>query len=107
MGAGTRDIFGNAPDAQPATPGSYGEAPSGHRLPDETRLGPVRVKVARRGSRVVNAAPEFEDCVKLAAAGSVPVKDVQAMAVQAYGERYPDGVDRAQGHDPGPRKRPS
>ena len=31
---------------QPATPGSYGLAPSGFRLPDETRLGPVRLRVS-------------------------------------------------------------
>ena len=46
MGSTTRDIFGDATGAQPATPGSYGEAPSGFRLPDETRLGPVRLQVA-------------------------------------------------------------
>jgi uncharacterized protein (TIGR00299 family) protein len=73
----------------------------------ETRLGPVRFKIARRGGRVINAAPEFEDCVKLAAASSVPVKDVQALAVQAYGERHPDAIDRPRGHDAGLRKRSS
>jgi len=47
MGATTQDIFGNAAAAQPATPGSYGEAPrGGHRLPDATRLGPVRLQVS-------------------------------------------------------------
>lgn len=29
-----------------ATPGSYGEAPRGFRLPDDTRLGPVRLRVS-------------------------------------------------------------
>ncbi|HEX2190176.1 MAG TPA: VOC family protein [Longimicrobiaceae bacterium] len=46
MGATTHDIFGGAGGAQPATPGSYGEAPRGRRLPDATRLGPVRLQVA-------------------------------------------------------------
>jgi catechol 2,3-dioxygenase len=46
MGASTRDIFGAAPAAEPATPGSYGEAPRGFRLPEGTRLGPVRLQVA-------------------------------------------------------------
>jgi uncharacterized protein (TIGR00299 family) protein len=50
----------------------------------ETPLGPVRFKVARRGGRVVNAAPEFEDCAKLAAANGVPIKEVQAIATKAY-----------------------
>ena len=34
----------------------------------ETPIGAVRFKVARRDGRVMNAVPEFEDCVKLAAA---------------------------------------
>jgi catechol 2,3-dioxygenase len=32
--------------AAPAAPGTYGEAPSGYRLPDGTRLGPVRLQIA-------------------------------------------------------------
>lgn len=46
MGATTHDIFGEATGAQPAVPGSYGEAPRGWRLPENTRLGPVRLQVA-------------------------------------------------------------
>lgn len=45
MGVSTHDIFGDAPGAQPATPGSYGEAPRGYRLPQGTRLGPVRLQI--------------------------------------------------------------
>lgn len=45
MGASTHDIFGDA-EVQPATPGSYGEAPGGYRLPAATRLGAVRLQVA-------------------------------------------------------------
>jgi catechol 2,3-dioxygenase len=45
MGTTTHDIFGTASDALPATAGSYGEAPSGHRLPARTRLGGVRLQV--------------------------------------------------------------
>jgi uncharacterized protein (TIGR00299 family) protein len=51
----------------------------------ETPIGAVRFKVARRDGRVMNAVPEFEDCVKLAAATNLPVKEVQAIAVNAYG----------------------
>jgi catechol 2,3-dioxygenase len=36
----------DSPDAQLATPGSYSEPPRGHRLPDATRLGPVRLRIA-------------------------------------------------------------
>ncbi len=55
----------------------------------ETPAGAVRIKIARREGRVLNAAPEFEDCARLAAEKSLPVKDVQAMAVQAWGARHP------------------
>jgi uncharacterized protein (TIGR00299 family) protein len=50
----------------------------------ETPLGAVRFKVARRDGRVVNAAPEFEDCARLAASHNLPVKEVQAIAFRAY-----------------------
>ena len=53
----------------------------------ETRVGPVRVKVAQRGGRIVNVAPEFEDCVRLATSGGLSVKEVQALAHKAYLER--------------------
>ncbi len=49
MSATTRDLFGNASTAEPATPGSYGEAPSGFRLPAGISLGPVRLQVAEIG----------------------------------------------------------
>ncbi|MGH9314887.1 MAG: nickel pincer cofactor biosynthesis protein LarC [Vicinamibacterales bacterium] len=52
-----------------------------------TPLGEVRVKVARRAGRVVNAQPEFEDCVRIAEARGVPIKEVQAAALQAYRSR--------------------
>jgi uncharacterized protein (DUF111 family) len=50
-----------------------------------TPIGSIRFKVAWRDGRVINAVPEFEDCAKLAAAQDLPVKEVQAIAVQAYG----------------------
>jgi uncharacterized protein (TIGR00299 family) protein len=49
-----------------------------------TPLGTVRFKVARLGDTIVNAAPEFEDCLKIAADRRVPVKDVQGAANKAY-----------------------
>ena len=48
----TNEIFGNADGAQPATPGSYGEAPSGYRLPAGTRLGPVSLQIADLGRSI-------------------------------------------------------
>jgi uncharacterized protein (TIGR00299 family) protein len=53
-------------------------------VPVETSIGTVRVKVASRGGRVLNATPEFEDCAALASAHNLPVKDVQALAMKAY-----------------------
>ncbi len=53
-------------------------------VPVATPFGEIRVKVARRAGAVVNAAPEFEDCARLAAANGVSVKAVQAAASKAY-----------------------
>jgi pyridinium-3,5-bisthiocarboxylic acid mononucleotide nickel chelatase len=50
----------------------------------QTPLGPVRFKIATRAGRVLNAAPEFDDCVRIAAERSVPIKDVQAQAMRAW-----------------------
>jgi pyridinium-3,5-bisthiocarboxylic acid mononucleotide nickel chelatase len=49
-----------------------------------TELGPVRIKVARRRGELLNAAPEFDDCVRLAAEHQVATKHVQALAMKAY-----------------------
>jgi pyridinium-3,5-bisthiocarboxylic acid mononucleotide nickel chelatase len=53
-------------------------------VPVNTPLGTVRFKVARLGDTIVNAAPEFEDCLKIASDRGVPVKDVQSSANKAY-----------------------
>jgi uncharacterized protein (TIGR00299 family) protein len=50
-----------------------------------TSIGTVRFKLAWRDGQIINAVPEFEDCVRLASANNLSVKDVQALAVQAYG----------------------
>jgi pyridinium-3,5-bisthiocarboxylic acid mononucleotide nickel chelatase len=50
----------------------------------DTPVGPVQFKIARRGSEVMNASPEFEDCARLAAERGLPLKEVQAQAVRAY-----------------------
>lgn len=53
-------------------------------LPVETSYGTVQVKVARLGERIVSAAPEFEDCRRLADLHQVPVKEVYALALSGY-----------------------
>jgi uncharacterized protein (TIGR00299 family) protein len=50
----------------------------------ETPLGAIRFKVARRNGRLINASPEFDDCVHLATANKLSVKEVQALAIRAY-----------------------
>jgi uncharacterized protein (TIGR00299 family) protein len=50
----------------------------------ETPYGEVRVKVARREGKVMNAAPEFDDCQRVATEKSVPLKQVMAAAEAAY-----------------------
>ena len=50
----------------------------------ETSAGDVRIKIARRGGCVMNAAPEFDDCVRLATEHGLSVKHVQALAYKAY-----------------------
>ena len=51
----------------------------------DTPVGSVRIKLAWRNGVIVNAVPEFEDCAKIASARQLPVKEVQAIALQAYG----------------------
>jgi uncharacterized protein (TIGR00299 family) protein len=53
-------------------------------VPVEIGIGTVRIKVASRDGRIVNAVPEYEDCAAVAAAHRLPVKEVQAMALQAF-----------------------
>src|SRR4029450_2881572 len=55
----------------------------------ETPLGVVRFKLAWREGRVINAVPEFEDCAAIARARNLSVKDVQAIALHAYGGQHP------------------
>jgi uncharacterized protein (TIGR00299 family) protein len=53
----------------------------------ETPVGAVRIKLAWRDGRLVNAVPEFDDCATIAAANNVPLKEVQALAMQAWGRK--------------------
>jgi hypothetical protein len=50
----------------------------------ETPYGPVNVKVARRAGQVVNIAPEYEDCQRIASEQSVPLKEVILAVQMAY-----------------------
>ena len=50
----------------------------------ETPLGAIRFKVASRDGRILNASPEFDDCARIAAERTVPVKDVYALAMKHW-----------------------
>jgi uncharacterized protein (TIGR00299 family) protein len=49
----------------------------------DTPYGPVRFKIARRDAQELNAAPEFDDCTRIAAEHGVSIKAVQAAAIHA------------------------
>jgi hypothetical protein len=50
----------------------------------QTPYGAVKVKVARRQGKVLNVAPEYEDCQRLATEKGVPLKQVMIAAQAAY-----------------------
>jgi uncharacterized protein (TIGR00299 family) protein len=52
-----------------------------------TPWGEVGVKEARLGGAVMSFAPEYEDCRRIAEAHSIPLKQVQQAAAQAYLEQ--------------------
>ena len=50
----------------------------------QTSFGPIRVKVGRRGGRVLRAWPEYEDCAEAAARSGATLSDVQSAALVAW-----------------------
>src|ERR1700687_1571231 len=53
-----------------------------------TRFGEVRLKISRSEGRVQHAAPEFEDCRKLAEEKNVPLQEVMEQAMHRFEEQY-------------------
>jgi uncharacterized protein (TIGR00299 family) protein len=53
----------------------------------ETEFGKVNIKVSRMDGEVMNAAPEYEDCARIAQSKNVPLKKVQSLAMKAYLDR--------------------
>jgi uncharacterized protein (TIGR00299 family) protein len=49
-----------------------------------TAMGEIRFKVARRNGEIVNATPEYDDCVRVAEVRGLSVKDVHAQAMAAW-----------------------
>ncbi len=56
----------------------------------ETSLGPVRIKLARLNGRVLNAAPEYEDCRRVARERGVPLKEVLVEAQACFRQQTKD-----------------
>ena len=52
----------------------------------ESCWGPIRIKLGRLHGDIVNCAPEFEDCRRIAEANGVPLKTVLQEALRAYFE---------------------
>jgi uncharacterized protein (TIGR00299 family) protein len=50
----------------------------------ETAHGPLRIKVARRQGKIVNAAPEYEDCRRVALEQGISLKEVMDAARAAF-----------------------
>jgi pyridinium-3,5-bisthiocarboxylic acid mononucleotide nickel chelatase len=53
-------------------------------LPVQTEFGTVRIKLGHLDGQLVNAAPEFDDCVAAAQRNNVATKIVLASAIAAY-----------------------
>ena len=49
----------------------------------ETPLGPIMVKIKRLGARLISAAPEYEDCQRIALERNMPLEEVYELARQA------------------------
>lgn len=49
----------------------------------ETPIGPMSIKVKRLGDRVISAAPEFEECQRLARERDLPLEEVYEVARHA------------------------
>lgn len=63
----------------------------------QTRFGPIRVKVGRRGGQVVQAAPEFDDCAAAARENRVPLRTVQDAALRVWTEQHGGEHNRRDG----------
>ena len=44
----------------------------------------MKIKVSKLDGKVVNVAPEYEDCARIARETGVPLKQIQALAIKAY-----------------------
>ncbi|HEU4563687.1 MAG TPA: VOC family protein [Gemmatimonadaceae bacterium] len=97
MSVSTTDLFSGAASAVPAAPGSYGEPPRGFRLPDATRLGPVRLQV----SSLDRSLPFYEGTLGL----RVVERGAGSAVLAAHGDDTPlVGLREGEGVRPAPRR---
>jgi hypothetical protein len=54
----------------------------------QTPWGEVRVKLGSRGDQLLNCAPEYEDCRRIASEQHIPLKTVMREAVRLYMENH-------------------
>lgn len=50
----------------------------------ETPYGPARVKIAEEEGKIINAAPEYEDCRLLAETQHIPLKEIYAAVMASF-----------------------
>jgi uncharacterized protein (TIGR00299 family) protein len=50
----------------------------------DTPFGKVEIKVARLGKKIMNAAPEYESCYKIAKEKGIALKEVQHQAMKSF-----------------------
>jgi uncharacterized protein (TIGR00299 family) protein len=50
----------------------------------KTPFGEVEIKVARLGKKIMNAAPEYESCYRIAKEKGIPLKEVQQQAMKSF-----------------------
>ncbi|HUT28730.1 MAG TPA: nickel pincer cofactor biosynthesis protein LarC [Sedimentisphaerales bacterium] len=55
----------------------------------QTEFGPIRMKTGSLNGRIVNAKPEFSDCLAAAKSQNVPVKTVSDAAIASYKKGAP------------------
>ena len=68
-------------------------------VPVATPFGEVRMKISRMNGSVLNAAPEYDDCQRIAAERGVPLKQVMAAASFEFEKQFPyRGESRAELH---------
>jgi len=58
----------------------------------ECEFGNIKVKVSKLNGRIINFAPEYEDCRQAALTQGIPYKWVQARVVQLFMNRHSEQI---------------